>query len=315
MRNPPETITPHEKLTEAESEAYNLLVPKHKESAIKPEELIKPRGPYEADAVAKDNAEVERLNEIFKNEERNDPRKREEKQRAELFEALLAERIELDNWFGQEAETIIPSRYDDIKRGVDLLVEFEIESGFVKYLGLSIDATTYIPKIVEKIDKIRNDIRHGHLTTLKYFHSEKTGNAGMLKDVPKVIIGADFRQIREIAGLWLNLEKLKVKKMELMNQDRNHPELVSVREQIKSFAERLTNHRIQFQILWEIKAQLLYFRQLAVAQGKDAITAKYQNALETIGRVLDAKEPVLSDEDGRNIKRDTAYRTIMREVS
>lgn len=310
-----ETITPQERLTEAELEAYFLLVPKYKESALKPEKTIKPKGPYEASVIAEDNAEVERLEEIFRKEEERNPQRKEGRQRAELFEALLAERIELDNWLGSYAETVVPSRFDDIKRGVDLLVEFEIESGFIKHLGLSIDATTHIPSIIKKIDQIRADIQHGHLTTLKYFYSEKTGNAGMLKDIPKVIVGTDFGSIREIAGLWLNIEKLKNKKIELGKDDPNHPELAGIHRRIRGLAGRLTGHRIQFQILEEIKAQLLYFRKLAIDQGKDTIAEKYGNALETITNILDTKEMILSEEDRKNIDRDAAYQTIMKEVS
>ncbi len=312
-------ITSKEKLTQAEQEAHDLLVPRHRENALDPKETMKPRGPYEASEIAKDMVEVARFEELFVADAKKHPEIKDIKQRAELFEALLAENIESRNWFGDNAETIVPSRFDDIKRGVDLLVEFEIEAGFIKHLGLSIDATTNTQSIIEKIERIKEDIRHGHLTTLKYFYSEKPSYAGMLRDIPKVIVGAGFESIRELAGLWLNIEKLRKEKFKLEKEEGlDHPKLPIISRQLKGLAERLNNHRIQFQILEEIKAQLIYFKKFALEQGvenADAIAEKYDNALETITQILNTKETAPSDEDRVKIDNDVAYKTIMNEVS
>lgn len=312
-------ITSKEKLTQAEQETYDLLVPRHRKNALQPKETMKPKGPYETGEIEADLNEVARLEKLFMAEEKKHPETKETHQRAELFEALLAENIESRNWFGDNAETIVPSRFDDIKGGVDLLVEFEIESGFIKHLGLSIDATTHIPSIIKKIDQIEADIQHGHLTTLKYFYSEKPSYAGMLKDIPKVIVGAGFESIRELAGLWLNIEKLRTKKFELEKETGlDHPELPVIHKQIRTLAERLNGHRIQFQILEEIKAQLLYFKKFALEQVNghaDDIAQKYDNALETITQILDTKDEAPSDEDRKKIDDDIAYQTIMGKVS
>lgn len=319
MGNPREIITPQEKLTEAELEAYNLLVPKHRQNALDPKETIEPKGPYKDSAVAKDEEEIKKLESIFQRENQRYPAKKENMQRGELFEALLAERIELDDWFGQDARTIVPSRYDDIRNGVDLLVEFESELGFFKHLGLSIDATTHIPSITKKVEAIRKAIEHGYLTSLKYFYSEKTGNYGVLKDLPKVIVVADFRTIREIAGLLIRIHKLRTRKLYLEKNSPDHPELAATRKQIRTLAQQLTNHRIQFQILEEIKAQLIYFQNYTedhcLILRRAQVIEKYGSALETINYILKNKNTTLTDEDRRNIESDMAYQAIMREVS
>lgn len=319
MINPREIITPQEKLTEVELEAYNLLVPKHRRSALDPKETIEPKGPYKETAVTKDEEEVRRLEGIFQLENRKHPARKENMQRGELFEALLAERIELDDWFGQDAKTIVPSRYDDIRNGVDLLVEFESELGFFKHLGLSIDATTHIPSITEKIEAIKRAIERGQLTSLKYFYSEKTGNSGVLKDLPKVIVAADFRTIREIAGLWIRIQKLRARKLYLEKNSPDHPELAAAHKQIITLVRQLANHRIQFQILEEIKAQLTYFQNYAedhcLALRKLQVIEKYRSALETINYILENKEATLADEDKKSIENDMAYQAIMKEVS
>src|SRR5687767_1508774 len=47
----------------------------------------------------------------------------EQKKLADILEAILIERMELDNWLGPNAETFKTSKYDDIHNGVDSIVE------------------------------------------------------------------------------------------------------------------------------------------------------------------------------------------------
>lgn len=309
MAKPFETITPMEKLTEAELEVYNMLVPRHKASAIKLDG-------FNYKDVEDNKAEIAVAEKAFLEQGKREPWKLEQEKRAELFEAILAEQIELSDWLGNEARTIVPSRYDDIKNGVDLIIEFEREAGFFKHLGLSVDATTHIPSIAKKIDRVRKDIAGGHLTTVKYFISEQRGYRGELGNVPRVVVGADPRSIRELAGIWLNLSELKKNKIELEKELGIENQQVSeVRARIRKLQPQLAEHRIQFQILEEIKMQLEYFIGLATEERKDEIAQKYQSALETIKDILAAKEFELSGEERQKIEKDPAYQAIVREVS
>src|SRR3989344_7375739 len=206
-----ETFSASEKLTEAESEAYQKLVPRYKESAIDIESFT---DLYEPETIEKDKQAVKELKQKFKESDKTNPERTDSRKRGELLEAILAKQIELEDWLGSEAQTITPSRYDDIFNHVDLMVEFANE-GFVKYLALSIDVTTSRQEIAQKIDGIRKDIQKNHLTPMKYFSSKETGLRGKLDNIPRVVVGADVNTIRELAGLWLNLEKTKAKKLKL----------------------------------------------------------------------------------------------------
>lgn len=307
-----ETLSTSEKLTEAEAEAYQKLVPRYKESAVEIESFTDLYGP---ETIKKDKQAIEELERKFEESDKRNPERADYRKRGELLEAILAEQIELEDWLGPEAQTITPSRYDDIFNHVDLTVEFA-NKGFVKYLALSIDATTSRQEIAQKIDIIRKDIQDDHLTSIKYFSSGETGLRGKLEDIPRVVIGADVNTIRELAGLWLNLEKTKARKTELEKDlDSDSPEILEIRAEIKSLNTKLAGHRIQLQILKEIKLQLDYFITLTQSQNKTAIEKKYQNALQTIDQILEEKRPGISKEEEIKMEQDVIYQTILQEVS
>lgn len=316
MGAPLETITAFEKMTDAENGAYNLLVPELRKSRIDPRKsLAKPEGPYNLEEIEEDEKWVDGLEKIFEEDAKKNKHLLEVKRRAELFEALLNEGIELHDWFSKDAGTIAPSRYDDIKNGIDLLVEFSI-GGFVKHLGLSIDVTTSTRSVFGKIEQLRWDVQKGHLAQLKYFASEPSGYRGVKNDIPKVIIGADFKLVRELAGIWLNLHnarKEKIKHDQELGKD--NPASASLKNQIKKLQKKLTEHRVQFQILEEIQLQLKYFIVLAESSNKPLLVQKYQDALNTINAILSEKEFELTVDERQQIERDAVYHAITVEVS
>ena len=99
--------------------------------------------------------------------------------------------------------------------------------------------------MAQKIERIKKEILGGKLTTIKYFYSEDSNIRGQLMKVPRVLIGADIATVKELAALWLKTKKPK--------------DNLEARQGLQALA----SHRIQFQILEEIKAQLEYFIEFA----------------------------------------------------
>ena len=155
----PEIKTGEEKLSEAESRVYEILVPRHMASAIKMEEFSDLYG----ERIKKDKALLEERKKGFS--------ETYGAKRGKILEAILNEQIELNNWLGQEALTIIPSEFDDIINGVDVVVEFEREEGF-KHMALGLDMTSSANEIRRKLFEARKHILKGDLTQIKYFISE-----------------------------------------------------------------------------------------------------------------------------------------------
>src|SRR5258708_26388042 len=98
-----------ERLMPAEAKVFDLLVIEHKKSAIKLRDFLSLYGPtvIEADQRYID----ERRKKI--EQSHTEPTKR-----SEIVEALISEQIELSDWFGPEAATIVPSEFDDLKNWI-----------------------------------------------------------------------------------------------------------------------------------------------------------------------------------------------------
>jgi hypothetical protein len=193
-----------------------------------------------------------------------------------VFEAIIHLHAELSDWFGPRAHTIRASRYDDLKNGVDEIMECQLGRGAAAHLALAIDVT-FSPNIRDKFERIREEIDRGELATVKYFHSEYMHFRGQLSNVPRVIIGADCRTVKELADLWLNDKKRK-----------------------------LGEHQIQFQILEEILSQLKTFRAYAEQRGKTDLVDIYERAEGLVVKIWEQKRKALED----NGLRDNVFASI-----
>jgi len=200
-----------------------------------------------------------------------------------IFEAIIYDQGELANWFGENGATIKSSRFDDIKNGVDLIVEFSGDEEETSHLALAVDVT-FSDNIQKKLDNIKREIEHGKLTNIKYFQSDKLGFKGEKRDIPKTVVGADVKTLNKVMDLWVNEDE-----------------------------KRLAEHPIQFIILDEIMAQLEKFREYAQAMKKSNIVEKYDKAIAIMEKILaekqDLREEVLKDDDSA-IRNDRVYQAI-----
>ena len=191
-----------------------------------------------------------------------------------ILEGVLYSEIELNQWLGEDAFTIRPSRYDDVKHGIDVIVEFRKPERAASYLGLGIDATIakderdlrrdiIIPKLSQKITKIKEKIRDKKLPSVKYFASDHTDIRGEQRNVPLVLVTTDFKTIKELAELYLT---------------RNN--------------EALARHPLQIRMLDEMHMELKAFRNYAHAVQNYTAERVYSERLEIIERILKEKEPL-----------------------
>jgi hypothetical protein len=226
---------------------------------------------YPEEEVRKDLKYVREAEESFK--EGVDEESEKGVELARIFEAIICEQGELANWFGENSMTIKSARYDDLKNGVDLIIEFTDNDEENSHLALAVDVTfSSFEKLYEKLDGIKADVESGKLSYIKYFQSEKTGFQGDIKGVPKTVIGADPRTLYQLMDLWVGEKE-----------------------------EELERHPIQFMILDQIMIQLTKFKELAESKNKSFIAGKYEKAIETVGKILnekqDLREKVLGGDD------------------
>ncbi|OGN01455.1 MAG: hypothetical protein A3I26_01025 [Candidatus Yanofskybacteria bacterium RIFCSPLOWO2_02_FULL_43_10] len=272
-----------EQLSEEERKLFLLLVPAHKRSAI---HLSAFEGLYDANMIAEDTRYVERMEDKFRKDE--NPDTAHLKRRAELLEAITWDEIGHDNWLGREAKPITASRYDDVKNGVDLIVEFfkkEKADELDSRMGLSVDVTSNVSSLEEKFQRIKNDIRNGRMAYVKYFVSSQ-GARQEIPNVPKVVVGTDAVSIKELGLLRLEIHGLSRALKENKKSGGLSPESIkSMETRLKDAVSKLAKHRVQLLFLGEIELQLKTFSDFAAKNNQPEIAREYEKALELIAEV------------------------------
>ncbi|MBX4215869.1 hypothetical protein KW797_02895 [Candidatus Parcubacteria bacterium] len=251
----------HPTLQSAHLEASSLI----KEEEIDPEDFLYKRG-YTAAQIEQDKKLVSHRESQF------DTTAPHQKKMADVFEAIVLDQGERSNWFGQNAETIKTSRYDDIENGVDLIIEFSNPlSKTLDHLGLAVDVTFSEMKIGDKLQRIKKNIEKGKLAEIRYFHSEKEG-VWERREVPRVVVGLQYDQMLELAALWLQQNNMQMK-------------------ELRGKANRaLGSHPAQRIILEQIALQLEEFKGYSEKVGKSDLAAAYEKDLVIIRQLIDEKE-------------------------
>lgn len=192
---------------------------------------------------------------------------REAAKLAQILEAMIHEQGEINYWLGKDAKTIKTSRYDDIKNGVDEIVEYQQpDSRNTSHLALAVDVTCSenLYNLLEKMNKIKSDIDAGQLSLIKYFKSEFLKNRGEKSDIAKVIVGVDKGILNEAVDLWL--------------ENKN---------------KRLADHPVKYLILDEILTQLRSFKSYALKVEQPKVV----QAIDDVLKIAESKINQVIDPD------------------
>ena len=242
---------------------------------INPEDFIDIYG----EGVASDQKYVEKFEKIYKEElERGSEFDKSAYKLGKIFEAIVFQHAELSNWFGQHATTVETSRYDDIKNGVDTIVEFD-EDGNTNHLALAIDVTSSA-STKDKFERIQSEIDHGHLAEIKYFVSDAMNIRGHKSNVPRVVVGANHETVYNVVNAWMEGDN-----------------------------KALADHPIQIKILSEISIQLASFRKYCETIKKHDLAEIYRKGQEIVDRIIAEKNFSRADMAGLDL--DDVYRGIV----
>ena len=294
----------NELLSSSETKTFNLLVPKHKALAINPDAFA---DKYSPEKIANDKRYVRERKQQFQ-EQRSESTKR-----AQTLEAIMAEQIELSDWFGPETLTIIPAEYDDLHNGIDMLVEFtqELEeSGDFEYLALGVDITSSVHSLDKKLAIIKDGVLKGTLAQMTYFDSERNQKAkGLRFNIPKVIIGIERQAIQELSELWLEAHQAKINSHD---QSLSPESRKSQKERARGALRALAEHRVRYLILEEIKLQLETYLDFAKKLDKTKVVAQLESSVEIVNRLL--KQKVVSPEDEDKNRSDFVFKALVNEL-
>lgn len=256
-------MLPHMK--EAYEKAQRLLM----NSAIQPDDFLHP---YSEAVIQKDKQWVERM-------KSGQGAVDIHKMHADIIEAILFEHIEQSNWFGENVTTIKTSEFDDLRNGVDIIVEFEEGANKLMHMGLAVDVTFGVTAAQNKILKIRNEIQQGKLSEVKYFASERSPYKGLYQNLPRVVVGVDRLHLDELARMWTD----PMRKREF------------------------ATHPVQALILDEITQQMMSFAAFARKCGQEKIAETYERQLllmrQIAPRISDGGMKMYQKQDsvGKNI--------------
>lgn len=250
-------------------------------------------GPYAQSRIERDLAYVTKLEQNFVEQNRSNRDQKNfgwetKKKLGEIFEAITIDNIDMNAWFGANAQMIIPTKYDDVVNGIDGVVEFHDERS-VGHLALGIDVATSLEGIDRKLQGVKDDIDKGRLSKMDYFYSEAQDIKGQKTNIPQVILAADRQTVRDLMDLWVE-EKQKA----------------------------LAKHYIQFQILEEAMIQLKSFQAYAKRKGKNHLVGIYQRDIDCVQMVMNEKKEAFSTEDLgaaiQEMRKDLGYQQIKRRV-
>ncbi len=141
---------------------------------------------------------------------------------AEILETMLYVFSKDFSWFGENTSSILPSVYDDLFLGNDLILEHKIDD-LVSHTGLGIDITLGEESSINKLEYTRNRIKKGELGKVKYFQSPDGRYKGELNSIPHFVVGIDRSNLFKITDLWVKDKKEEIK---------NHPAQISLLNQM-----------------------------------------------------------------------------------
>ncbi len=190
--------------------------------------------------VKRDFEELQKIMDIFKkNNEGLDEKKASNNEKAKKL-ATISERaivfgVSKLNWCGDNVTISPTSNFDDVKRGVDEIMQIESTDG-VESLGLGIDVT-YRGLLSEsyrnKLTKQLQSIYDGYSCDIKYF---KNQNGEMMSEfsVPKIPLYIDFEKVKDLVRMINNIDN-----PEVLEQFKESPQRFSIINQIVTICDLL----------------------------------------------------------------------------
>lgn len=227
----------------------------------------------------------------------------ENMKRGKCLEIIVADQGDSGNWFGEYAMVTKTSEFDDIKNGVDMVIEFDKEEP--ERIALAVDASTASnlnvieKKIKRNIEKLEHET---HLQEVKYFKSQISNEngeyyKGVIRDLIPVVIGADKHNVD---SLFQTFSELK-----FLEKDKTEGAKIRRRE----IRNELARNPLQSIFLKEIQIQLETYKEV-LKNKSDKAVSETESLLEIINEVLRGKEEEdiyfkknnLSDQTYSNIK-------------
>lgn len=267
-------------------QAYVIAAGKLEQDRVKTSDFI---GMYKDQVEDDENYVTKRKLEF---EAEATPENRKNKKLATILEAIINEQIELSDWLGPEAESMAATDYDDIKNGVDSIIEFREGEISGRHLALAIDAS-YSTELSKKLDRIKREIEEGLLTEVKYFYSDQLDFRGRLEKIPRVVVGAERNRLTNLIFTWLESHWMETipldQQKKLIKEEGLKEQLKAIKERQRVAKKQLEIHPMQFLIIAQIIDQLDAFQGYAEKIGQTEVAEKMGRRIKLMHRIQEIK--------------------------
>jgi hypothetical protein len=155
-------------------------------------------------------ADLRSLAEVKKAFEAKDTKTKEEKERLEeakkiatITESALAHGVTKHLWYGENVSIEQVSEFDDVKRGVDSVLEIRKEDDESNFMALGIDVTfrgLHSEQFKQKFFRLLSSIRDGHKTKIKYFKNHKQEPMKEFP-VPKMVLYFSVGDVKDMVDI------------------------------------------------------------------------------------------------------------------
>ncbi|MAQ76944.1 hypothetical protein CL684_00210 [Candidatus Campbellbacteria bacterium] len=239
--------------------------------------------------VQKDKALVEKIKQ--KHLEKNDNDENQElleklKRISDIYEGVIGEQAEQNEWFGSGVNFYPTSEYDDFVNGVDGVAEFfdEAEESDAHHIAMSFDVvfSNHSERVISKLDRTKEMIDKGELAEVKYFEDQNGNKRKILAS--RIILGSRLVSAENLINLWAS-----------KSPERN---------------KKLANHPIQIKLLLETLLQSQHFYNYASSLGKNEIAYSYGVIANKISDILNEEKSDLLSEYFHEVKEDIVFESI-----
>ncbi len=130
---------------------------------------------------------------------------------ADILEVMLFDLIKNHGWFGKDTTAVLPSLYDDLFLGNDLVLEHG-QGDYRAHSGIGIDVTLGENSFDKKIQYTKRKLQRDGLGFVKYFRSPDGTYEGKIFNIPHFVIGLDRETMFKVTQDWTSengVNKLK----------------------------------------------------------------------------------------------------------
>ncbi len=132
---------------------------------------------------------------------------------ATIVERAIVHSVSTLEWYGEDVSIEPTSQFDDVKRGVDDVLQIRKEEAD-SFLGLGIDVTyrgLLSEQYRQKIFTLLKSIQGGYATKIKYFKNHQ-GECMREFSVPKVVLFFDTQDVKELVHMVKNIDNVEIMK-------------------------------------------------------------------------------------------------------